>query len=220
MKIGQSRGWALAVGGVMIGLLAGCGGADEPTEPSTTPSATTPPATPPGASATTSAPAVTSAPAEVPAPTVTASEVAPSVGATPSDPVSGQGFAEGVSYWTFADNTGSGYTFAAYGSRVGDSMCLIRIYPEYLVEVGTLTDTPAGQEFAIAERAETMLNPYVPPYTALVTGDPASVLTLSSVNGDLVLYAADMATAATVIEQSNPGTDGMEVLSRVTGACG
>jgi hypothetical protein len=143
----------------------------------------------------------------------------------PSDPstaipvVTG-GFPEGVTYWSFSDNPGSPYTFAAYGSRVGSSMCLIKFYPEYVVEVGTLTDNAAGQEFAIAARPETVLNPYIPAYTALVTGDPSVAVIISSTYGDLMLNRVDQATAASVIETSNPGANGAEVLANVPGACG
>ncbi len=206
---------------------AGCGGSEDPADPtaSASPSTSSSSATSSPSATASSSPTVSASAPQESQPTEEAPPTATSAAPTESTagaqpPVSGQGFPEGVSYWTFSDNPGSPITFAAYGSRVGSSMCLIRIYPEYIVEVGTLTDTPAGQEFAVAERPATQLNDYVAPYTALVTGDPWVAVTLSASFGDLVLNAADMGTAASVIEQSNPGTDGLEVLSRVTAACG
>ena len=132
---------------------------------------------------------------------------------------SGEGFPEGARYWTFKESADSPVTFGAYSKRTGSSMCLIKMYPEYTVETGTVTDTAAGQQFAVNERAETMINPYVPPYVATVTGDPNVTLTMTWPAGTLVLTATDQAGTAAAIASSNPGTDGAEALTRITPAC-
>lgn len=99
-------------------------------------------------------------------------------------------------------------------------MCLIKMYPEYSVETGTVTDGAAGQEFAVNERPETMINPYIPPYVATVTGDPNVALTMTWPAGTLLLNATDEAGTAAAIAGSNPGTDGNEALARIIPACG
>lgn len=158
-----------------------------------------------------------------PTATVTAT-VSPSASVTPTAsptaaPVASQGFPEGSRYWTFQDAAG-GVSFAAYSKRSGASMCLIKMYPEYTVETGTVSDSAAGQQFAVNERSETMINPYIPPYTATVTGNPDIALSMTWPAGTLVLNATDMAGAAAAVAGSNPGTDGMEALARITPSCG
>lgn len=223
------KGLAPYVGSLAaIGLIAtGCGGSSDTADESSSPTAASTTTAPTSSAAE---PSQSLSPPETVTPTPSATELgAPPTSVSPTDPsgpgstavpVAVGGFPEGTSYWTFADTPGSPYAFAAYGARYGDSMCLIKFYPEYVVEVGTLTATAAGQEFAIAAREETMLNPYVPPYTAIVTGDPAIAVVLSSTYGDLMFNRVDVGTAASTIEASNPGTDGLEALARITGACG
>lgn len=194
----------LVVGGTIVltaAAVSGCGGGGGSDATPTVTVTATPTVT------------VTASPSTPASPTVT-----PTASPT-ATPVASQGFPEGSRYWTFQDG-GGGASFAAYSKRSGASMCLIKMYPEYTVETGTVSDSAAGQQFAVNERAETMLNPYIPPYTATVTGNPAIALSMTWPAGTLVLNATDMAGAAAAIAASNPGTDGMEALARITPACG
>ena len=195
---GGQRSIALvgALGAALV--LAGCGGNDgEVATPTATVTATVTATATPSAEPT----------------------AAPSASDSISAFETGQGFPEGARYWTFKDSADSPVAFGAYSKRTGSSMCLIKMYPEYTVETGTVSDSAAGQQFAVNERAETMINPYVPPYVATVTGDPNVTLTMTWPAGTLVLNATDQAGTAAAIAASNPGTDGAEALTRITPAC-
>ena len=193
--------WTTLCAGTITSLLAlsGCSGGEEQATPTVT---------------------VTVTPSATAAPTMPGTQTATTAPTATPEPVAAQGFPEGTRYWTFQDGAGSPVRFAAYSKRSGDSMCLIKMYPEYVVETGTVADTAAGQEFAVNERAETMLNPYVPPYLALVTGDPDEAIAMTWSQGMLVFDPTDVAGAAAAVAASNPGTDGMEALARITPACG
>lgn len=196
----------LSVAASVAVVLVGCGGSGDEVSsaPMSSPSAPVSPSPSAPAEATTSPGAVPS----------------PSDSISAPEPVASVGFPEGSRYWTFKDSADSPYSFGAYSKRSGNSMCLIKMYPEYSVETGTVSDTAAGQQFAVNERAETMINPYIPPYVAAVSGDPNVVLTMTWPQGTLVLNASDEAGTAAAIAESNPGADGIEALARITPACG
>lgn len=200
----RSVGLVATLGTVLA--LAGCGRSDDASPVVTLTPGKTVSASPSASASVSDSPTV--------APTAPATSVAP------VPPVGGQGFPEGSRYWTFQDSADSPSIFAAYSKRSGDSMCLIKMYPEYSVETGTVSDVADGQQFAVNERPETMINAYVAPYTAVVTGDPNVALSMTWSQGTLLLNATDMAGASAAVAESNPGTDGMEALARITPACG
>ena len=195
------RSSTLVVGAMSAALvLGGCGGGGDDAAPTATVTATV---------------TATASPTAEPTAAPSASD---SISAF--EPATAQGFPEGARFWTFTDSPDSTFGFGAYSKRSGSSMCLIKMYPEYSVETGSVTDGATGQEFAVNERAETMMTPYIPPYVATVTGDPNVALTMTWPAGTLVLNATDEAGTAAVLARSNPGTDGTEALARIISACG
>lgn len=147
-------------------------------------------------------------------PTATPSTTSPAVSATPS--ALEQGFPEGSRYWTFQEGPN---TWAAYTLRTGEELCLIRFYPEYYVDRGTLTAAPVGQLLEMDARPASMVSTGRDAYSATVTGDPNAALTVTAPTFTEVFLPTDMNGAAEALEASLPTADGMTALADITPVC-
>lgn len=148
--------------------------------------------------------------------TATPTTSAPTTTASPTISALAQGFPEGPRYWTFGEGAN---TFAAYSERTGDALCLVRFYPEYTVDRGTVSDGPAGQLLDMAARPPSMVSTGADAYSATVTGDPSAALTVTRPESSEVFTATDIAGAAAAVEASLPTADGMMAVTEVPSVC-
>lgn len=147
-------------------------------------------------------------------PSASSTTASPTTSATPS--ALQQGFPEGSRYWTFQDGPN---VWAAYTERTGQQLCLIRFYPEYYVDRGTVTDGAAEQLLDMDARPATMVSTGRDAYSATVTGDPNAALTVTAPTFTEVFLPTDMSGAAEAIEASLPTADGMSAVADITPAC-
>jgi len=181
-------------------LLAGCGSSSEPD----------PLASPTTAVAT---PATTPTPPATPTPGVASPAATPTEEPTVAAAV--QGFAEGLAFWTTDEGA-----FGAFSRRTGTELCLAVLYPEGQVDRGTVFETTTGQQFNIEAKEGSVLFDPVPAQTAIVTGDPATGLTMNYSLGSVrFLSPSSAAEVANILASQYPGSDGGELLTNNLQAC-
>jgi hypothetical protein len=151
-----------------------------------------------------------------PTTTPTPTSATPSASPSPTAPAVAQGFPEGSRYWTFADGPN---VWAAYTEVTGNQLCLIRLYPEYKLDRGVLTEIPAGQQLDMGEAPATMVSSGQPAYTATVTGAADVAVTVTAPFGVEVFTPTDVAGAAAAIEASLPTADGIMAATEIPAAC-